>query len=139
MNDIVVGVDESTTAQAAARTAAGIAAATGANLHIVMCVKRGSAHQLQIHGDQFRIDSVQDAEHYLHDLRKSLPYEQITAAVAFGEPAETLCDLARRLKARMIVVGNRRVQTAGRILGSIASGVAKQAPCDVLVANTVGA
>ena len=38
----------------------------------------------------------------------------------------------------MIVVGNRRVQGAGRILGSVAAHVTKNANCDVLVANTVG-
>jgi nucleotide-binding universal stress UspA family protein len=50
-----------------------------------------------------------------------------------------MCEEARRLGARIIVVGNRRVQGASRVLGSIASDVAKQAPCDVLIVNTTGA
>jgi nucleotide-binding universal stress UspA family protein len=49
-----------------------------------------------------------------------------------------MCEEARRLEARMIVVGNRRVQGAARVLGSIASDVAKHAPCDVYIANTTG-
>ena len=32
----------------------------------------------------------------------------------------------------MIVVGNKRVQGAARVLGSIAGDVAKRAPCNVL-------
>ena len=139
MKDIVVGVDQSNTARQAAKTAAGVAAAFGTNLHIVMCVKQGSAHGVSVGGDHFRIDSLQDAEHYLHDLRKSLGHDRITTAVSFGEPAETMCKEASRLQAQMIVVGNKRVQGASRVLGSVATDVAKQAQCDVLVANTVGA
>ena len=36
----------------------------------------------------------------------------------------------------MIVVGNRRVQGATRVLGSIANDVARQAPCNVLIVHT---
>ena len=43
---------------------------------------------------------------------------------------------ADRLEARLIVVGNRRVQGPARILGSIARTVAANASCDVYVANT---
>ncbi|MCP3973298.1 MAG: universal stress protein, partial [bacterium] len=41
--------------------------------------------------------------------------------------------------ARMIVVGNRRVQGIARVLGSVASDVAKRAPCSVLIAHTTRA
>jgi CRP-like cAMP-binding protein len=40
------------------------------------------------------------------------------------------------MDATMIVVGNRRVQGAKRLLGSIASDVLHHASCDVLVAHT---
>ena len=36
----------------------------------------------------------------------------------------------------MIIVGNRRVQGAARILGSIATDVLHIAPCNVLVVHT---
>ena len=54
------------------------------------------------------------------------------------DPATALCDEARRLQASIIVVGNRRVKGAARLLGAVATDVARQAPCDVLIANTTG-
>ena len=136
MNDIIVGVDQSTTAHTAAETAASIAAAFDANLHVVMCVKRSSSQEVAVGGDSWRLDSLSKAEQFLHDLRIALPHDRITTTVSFGDPATTMCEEAQRLAARMIVVGNRRVQGASRILGSIAADVTKQAPCDVLIANT---
>lgn len=60
----------------------------------------------------------------------------LTTAVQTGDPATVMCDEAERLGASMIVVGNRRVQTAGRVLGSVATNVARHATCDVLIVNT---
>ena len=37
----------------------------------------------------------------------------------------------------MIIVGNRRMQGMGRLLGSVANEVAHNAPCDVLIVKTV--
>ena len=54
-----------------------------------------------------------------------------------GKPATAFVDEAIRLDARLIVVGNRRVQGVGRILGSVASSVAAHAPCDVYIVKTV--
>jgi nucleotide-binding universal stress UspA family protein len=56
--------------------------------------------------------------------------------VQTGDPATVLCEEAQRLNARMIVVGNRRVQSAARVLGAIATDVARHAHCDVLIAHT---
>ena len=42
-----------------------------------------------------------------------------------------------RLEAEVIVVGNRRMQGVGRLLGSVANEVAHNAPCDVLIVKTV--
>ena len=52
------------------------------------------------------------------------------------DPASALCDEAERLDASIIVVGNKRVQGISRVLGSIAGGVAKMAPCDVYIVHT---
>jgi nucleotide-binding universal stress UspA family protein len=139
MNDIVVGVDQSDTARTAATTAATLAATCGTNLHIVMCVKRASSQEVAVGGDRWRLDSLSEAESFLNDLRRTLPHDRITSTVAFGDPAATMCEEAQRLGARMIVVGNRRVQGASRILGSIAADVTRHACCDVLIANTTAA
>lgn len=138
MNDIVVGVDESPTAREAALSAASLAADIGTNLHLVTCVGRGSSREVQVGSDRFYLDSLSTAETFLDDLRRALPHDQITTSVGDGDPARAICEEAARLDAKMIVVGNRRVQGIGRVLGSVATDVAKLAPCDVLIAHTSG-
>ena len=122
MNDIIVGVDRSETARKAAESAAEIAAKCGTNLHLVTCVKGG--------------DATADASAFLDQLSRQLDHDRVTSKVGLGDVAEILCEEATRLGARMIVVGNVRVQGVSRVLGSIALDVAKHAPCDVLIANT---
>jgi nucleotide-binding universal stress UspA family protein len=60
----------------------------------------------------------------------------ITHAVIMKDPAKALCEEAARLGASIIVIGNKRVQGAARVLGSIANDVAKQAPCNVFIVHT---
>lgn len=138
MQDIVVGIDRSETALSAANTAAEIASALNVNLHIVMCAERGRSVSMKVGGDEFHTDWLSEARHYLTDIARKLPHDSCTTTVAEGDPGKTLCDEADRLDARMIVVGNRRVQGVSRVLGSVANEVLRNAPCDVLVANTFG-
>jgi nucleotide-binding universal stress UspA family protein len=136
MEDIVVGVDRSESARRAALAAAELAAAYRTNLHVVMCVERRSPVEVGVGSERFRADWLAEAEQFLADLVRSLPHDATTYGVGIGDPATTLCDEAKRLNARAIVVGNRRVQGAARVLGSVAGDVTRRAPCDVLVANT---
>lgn len=138
MNDIVVGIDRSETAARAAETAAEMAHALGVNLHLVTCADRSSSLNIQVGGDQFHTDWVSEADLFLQDTALKLPHDQITRSVLSGDPADALCDEARRLGARMIVVGNRRVQGVSRVLGSVAGDVLKHADCDVLIVDTTG-
>ncbi len=136
MQDIVVGIDRSETALAAANVAAEIAAAFGANLHIVMCAEREKSVNLQVGGDQFHTDWMAEAREYLAEVAGTLPHGSCTISVAEGDPGKVLCEEAERLDARVIVVGNRRVQGLARVLGSVANEVLRNAPCHVFVANT---
>ena len=61
---------------------------------------------------------------------------EIAVVEATGKPADVLVQEAKRLEADIIVVGNRRMQGAGRVLGAIASAVARNAPCDVYIVKT---
>ena len=115
-----------------------MAAAYDTNLHIVMCVARANVHEMSVGSDRFRSDWLTDADQYLADVVRSIPHDRITHTVALGDPAKTLVEEAERLDARAIVVGNRRVQGASRVFGSIATEVTRQAPCDVVIANTCG-
>ena len=136
MNDIIVGVDRTNTAQTAAHAAAVLAANCGVNLHVITCVRPDVTYEPRANRHPRNIDSITEAETFLRQLKERLPHDQITSIVGLGDPATNMCDEANRLEARIIVVGNRRVQGAGRVLGSIAADVAKSARCDVLIANT---
>ena len=139
MNDIVVGVDQSSTARRAAEKAAELAAAYGDNLHIVYCISRKFSQVVGSGGDEWFVSPTAEAETFLNGLALELGYDKITTKVSHSEPADAMCEEAEELGARTIVVGNRRVQGMARVLGSIAGDVLKQAPCDVLIANTIGA
>lgn len=138
MNDIVVGVDRSDTARVAAERAAALATSLDANLHLVMCVKKSQGPEVGVGADRWQFDVLSDGEAFLKDLARSLRASEVTTSVVLGDPADTMCTEAARLDAQIIVVGNRRVQGVSRVLGSIAGDVLKHAPCDVLIANTVG-
>ncbi len=77
-----------------------------------------------------------DADQFLSELARQLPNAAITTSVGQGDPAKAICDEAERLDARLIVIGNKRVQGLARVLGSVAGDVMKHAHCDVYVANT---
>ena len=55
-----------------------------------------------------------------------------------GEPAEQICEVAAAEGAGLVVVGNKGIAGARRmLLGSVPSKVAHEAPTDVLIAKTV--
>lgn len=136
MSSIIVGVDRSDTARKAAETAADVASALGADLHVVMCAERERGINLDVGGDSFHTDWLVEAEQFLSDLARRLPAGNVTTSVGEGDPAKAICEEAERLDARLIVVGNKRVQGLARVLGSVAGDVMKHAHCDVYVANT---
>jgi nucleotide-binding universal stress UspA family protein len=137
MNEIVVGVDGSETSRRAAHKAAEIAAARGVGLHLVTTVQRNRS-TVRGGGESWQIDSLSDGEQQLRSLAVGLTSDEvpITMSVQYGDPAEAMCAEADRHDASMIVVGNRRVQSAARVLGTIATHVTRIAGCDVLIVNT---
>lgn len=135
MNEIVVGVDGSESARRAAHKAAEVAVARGTGLHLVTTVDR-TAMTVRGGGESWHFDSLSEGETLLRSIAQSLPVEEFSTSVQWGDPAEAMCSEADRLDASMIAVGNRRVQSAGRVLGSVATHVTRHAKCDVLVVNT---
>ena len=136
MNEIIVGVDRSATSRHAAFKAANFAVSLGKPLHLVMAVSRSKPMSGGSDGDSFQTDWLTDAEQFLDALSGELPAKQITRTVSVSDPATAMCEEAQRLQATMIVVGNRRVQGISRVLGAVATDVARQATCDVYIANT---
>ena len=138
MNDIIVGIDRSETAAHAASVAAEMAKALGVNLHLVTCADKSRSVDIKVGGDRFHSDWLDEADQFLRDAARRLDCDQVTRAVGSGNPADFLCEEARRLDAHTLVVGNRRVQGVSRVLGSVAGDVLKHADCDVLIVNTTG-
>lgn len=141
MSDLIVaGVDGSETANLAARRAAEAAQAYGGSLRLVSAYGPGEQRTLSDGIEKVVINLKTDAERVAVEasdvVRGQFPDLEITSTVANGNPADVLVDEAERLDARLIVVGNKRVQGPARILGSIARTVAANASCDVYVANT---
>jgi nucleotide-binding universal stress UspA family protein len=138
-NIIVVGVDGGAPSLRAANRAAELAAHLGASLHVVTALDKGSVEEFPDRPGSTLVSSGEVAESIAADAARELASVagNVTSAVAYGKPAVALVDEAVRLEASLIVVGNRRVQGISRVLGSVASGVAAHAPCDVYIVRTI--
>lgn len=139
MGTVVVGIDGSATAAEAARSAAELAAALGKSLTLVTAhAGGGSVHIAGPGGDSWDASVADGALNVANRIAKSLRevVQDIQVLEAEGKPADVLVREAHRLDADVIVVGNRRVQGPGRLLGAIATAVAHHAPCDVYIAKT---
>lgn len=136
---IVVGVDGSATALQAAQTAARLAAGMDANLHVVIAYEAGPVEVMHIGSDTLVISDADEAERIAEKTIGQLRSitSNISSGAVPGKPHEVLISEAERLQAKLIVVGNRRMQGLGRVLGSVANTVAHNAPCDVYIAKTV--
>jgi nucleotide-binding universal stress UspA family protein len=67
-------------------------------------------------------------------LGKNAPGVRIEKRVVFGRPHEVLCQAAREVSARLIVMGTMGRGPGGRLLvGSVAQRTVREAPCPVLV------
>lgn len=134
---ILVGVDGSDTSRRAAEAAAELAAGTGATLHVMMATEnKERAGEAEYVGD-VRLQS--DAEAVATEIAESLTgiVPEVHASPAHGKPGHALVQVAKDIGADLIVVGNRRVQGIGRLLGSVAADVTQHAPCDVYIVKTV--
>jgi nucleotide-binding universal stress UspA family protein len=137
---IVVGVDGSGTAKKAAESARDLAAALGASLHVVSAFDSDRTEVFGSGSDRWIVSDADAAEQVARTVAESLGRDiTVTYSAARGRPADALIKEAVRMEARIIVVGNRRMQGIGRVLGSVANSVAHNAPCDVYIANTYDA
>jgi len=136
---IIVGVDGNEPAEQAARVAADLARDTGAALHVVCAYGRDDVAEIDLEGDGTARVSVADESADIAARTAAALGEgisQVDSSAAQGRPADVLVAEAERLGATLIVIGNKRVQGPGRVLGSVAASVAHHAPCDVYIAHT---
>lgn len=146
---IVVGTDGSDTAGEAVRRAAALAAAFGADLHVVNAYKPPAIVMATTAEPGIMPSAVVEWEAAARDdarqLLDSVGDELIgvgasvtTHAVA-AHPATAILSVAEAVDADLIVVGNRGMQGKRRVLGSVPNHISHHAGCDVLVVDTVRA
>jgi len=139
MGVIIVGVDGSDTATQAAMTAARMAAAFGKELKVVSAYGKFEVETVG-EDEELTFSTASEARSVADSIIEKIlaehPGLEVSAQAAGGKPAVALLSVAASTDADMIVVGNKRVQGAARLLGSVATDVARKAPCDVYVAHT---
>lgn len=119
--------------------AARLAEATGATLHLTYACPPTPVAPVP---EAMVVPDVRDArkgaEAELNSMAADLRRRGVAAEVhsCVSSAADALCSVAETVSADVIVVGNKRMSGAGRVLGSVASKVAHHAPCSVLIAKT---
>ena len=138
---VVVGADGSATAAEAVRVAIGLVKLTGGRLHIVTAYKPQQLRSPA--GEEFEksLNTGDIAASVLADLasRARTGGVEVQTHQEPGDPADAICEVAARVKADVIVVGNKGMTGVRRVLGSVPNSVAHQAPCAVLIAFTADA
>ena len=124
---IVVGVGKSESAKRAAQVAIDLASRYGATLDLVMAIDRS--------GSALDSPTRKDAEAFLRTVGTDSPVEMRPHAIP-GDPADVVLMVAEEVAADLIVVGNKGMQGARRVLGSVPKSVALGANTSVLIVDT---
>lgn len=143
---VVVGTDGSASSLKAVERAGELATTEGARLHIACAYVPGGNRSLDhasdaLGSDAYQIRGGNPAEEIVRTARETaqkVGAAEIVEHTVEGAPVEALLELATRVKADLIVVGNKGLNSlAGRLLGSVPSEAARRADVDVLIVHTV--
>ncbi len=116
---IMVATDGSISAFIGVRKAFELAKSLGASLTLVF------------------VGNLEIGQHVLDDTAKQLTGTvQIDKLVLEGDPADQICEAARSEACDLVVVGNKRMSGAMRILRTVPNKVSHNCPCDVYLAQT---
>jgi nucleotide-binding universal stress UspA family protein len=134
---IVVGTDGSDRAERAIDRAGEIAKSLDARVHVVSASGRGSDGVPGTSGREEEEKRTR-AEHYVARAQQRLARFAVESETHVwpGEPADALVRIADEQGAQMIILGNRGMTGARRMLGSVPNRVSHYAPCDVLIVRT---
>jgi nucleotide-binding universal stress UspA family protein len=85
--------------------------------------------------DEMRNHSDSIQEHLLENAKRRGVSVEFHSSL--GEPANALVELAEKLNADLLVVGNRGMSGMKRfVLGSVPNKVSHHCPCSVLIVDT---
>jgi nucleotide-binding universal stress UspA family protein len=131
---IIVGTDGSDTAERAVDRAGEIARAFGATVHVVSVYsdEKTPLAGLGRQGDR------DHAQQYIKRAQARLAKQGVEsqAHTSNQEAGRALVAIADEQRAQMIVVGNRGMTGAARVLGSVPNYVSHHAHCDVVIVRT---
>lgn len=142
---IVVGTDGSDTAGRAVDKAGELAAALGVPLHVVTCYNLVTTSASLAAGGGVVVDPVaanegvrSHAEGIVARAADRLREAGVTVnpRICAGEAADSLIAVGEEVGAQMIVVGNKGMRGARRVLGSVPNRVSHHAACCVLIVQT---
>lgn len=141
---IVVGTDGSDRSRIAVAHATELAALTGATLHVatvggattaaMLGDPLASAAAISVAAEETRHELLQLVEEAAEPARAK--GVTVTTHALIGSAASALCELAERVEADLLVVGNRGMKGGRRFLGSVPNTVSHHAPCSVLIVDT---
>ena len=134
---ILVAVDNEPIAAHAADIGAELARLAGAEMAFIHVIDPAlvNASDTGIQPDVFVASAKEEAKKLIDDFRKRLP-QQVTALefVQIGLPLTEIVNAAKDWPADLIVIGSHgRGGITRALLGSVAEGVMRHAPCQVLV------
>jgi nucleotide-binding universal stress UspA family protein len=156
---VVVGTDGSASSFRAVDRAAQVAAQENAKLIIasahIPAVEKGGWSRAPSHdhvADARAADSLGGEGYKMHgsapvyailrdarDRAKDAGAHDIEERAIEGAPVDALVNLAEKVKADLLVVGDVGLDTvAGRLLGSVPANVARRAKIDILIVHTAG-
>ena len=140
---IVAGTDGSPTARVAVDHAVELARLTSSHLHLVTALKARDAPLAHAAAhSRLTLEEEDEARGEAIALLTRLAKEAETTGVRVSthwrarRPADALIEVAEQEGASLIVVGNKRMQGASRVLGSVPNAVCHNARCSVLIVAT---
>ncbi|HXW33597.1 MAG TPA: universal stress protein [Acidimicrobiales bacterium] len=135
---VVVGANESATAAQAVRRAAELVRMTGGELHLVTAYRPKTVQAKNLPSEFRDVATSDPADAVLDDLTSVLKTLGVdpTVHASTGDPADAVVRIAGDVNADLIVVGNKGMRGARRVLGSVPNSVAHNARCSVLILDT---
>lgn len=137
-NVIVVGADDSSTARRATEAAAELAVMSAGTLHIVSAYDKATLLPSNLPAEFRNLGTSSGVEALLQSLSfvaRSKGVEPVLHPVR-GDPVDAIIATADEVGADLIVIGNKGMKGARRVLGSVPNSVAHGANCSVAIIDT---
>ncbi len=133
---ILIAVDSAPVAAHAADVAAELAQALGAEVALINVVESSFGYPADTGPpDELIALAKQQASKLISDFRRQLPPQlAVLEFIPVGSPSSEIVKAAKEWPADLIAIGSHGRRGVSRVLlGSVAEGVMRDAPCPVLV------